>query len=299
MLFLKHKSNECLSNTTGCIGVSRLGRRANQACIEMKLRFSKMQGAGNDFVVLDGVRQRIELSVAHRRFGIGADQVLVVERPNTADADFRYRIFNADGIEVEQCGNGARCIAKFANALGLTRKRKIAVEVQTGLILLQVRGNGEVAVDMGQPVFEPARAPFNMAGLQSRPAGADTLWPLQLNGRKVWVSIVSMGNPHAVQTVDEVDCAPVSADGAALEAHPRFAKRVNAGFMQIISRSELKLRVYERGAGETLACGSGACAAAVIAIRRGLADSPVTVRMRGGALRVAWIGAHVQLSGPA
>ncbi len=271
----------------------------------MKLKFTKMHGAGNDFVVLDGVRQRIDLSgeqlrwLADRRFGIGADQILVVEHPNAVGADFKYRIFNADGIEVEQCGNGARCVAKFVHAAGLTRKCPITVEGQKGLITLQMQDNGTVAVNMGAPVFEAARAPFDTDGLQSCSVAADALWPLQVNGKNVWISVVSMGNPHAVQTVDGIDHAPVCADGAAIEAHPRFAERINAGFMQIISRTEIRLRVYERGAGETLACGSGACAAAVTAIRRGLTDSPVTVQMRGGALTVAWNGAHVQLSGPA
>lgn len=264
-----------------------------------------MQGAGNDFIVLDGIRQSFALTpaqirgLADRHFGIGADQILLVERPSRAEADFKYRIFNADGGEVEHCGNGARCFVKFVHAVGLTHKRQIRVEVQKGLITLTLQENGEVCVEMGAPLFDPAHVPFDTSQIECHTEGRDTLWPLEVNGKRVWVSVVSMGNPHAVQHVEDVERAPVLRDGALIEAHPRFAQRVNAGFMQIIRRDLLKLRVYERGAGETLACGTGACAAAVTAMRRGLVDSPVTVSMRGGQLTIIWKGAEIDMVGSA
>ncbi|MCX8566042.1 MAG: diaminopimelate epimerase [Glomeribacter sp. 1016415] len=270
-----------------------------------KLQFTKMQGAGNDFIVLDGIRQSFALTpaqirwLADRQFGIGADQILLVERPSRAEADFKYRIFNADGGEVEHCGNGARCFVKFVHAVGLTHKRQICVEVQKGLITLTLQENGEVCVEMGAPLFEPAHVPFDASQIEPRAEGNDTMWPLELNGKRVWVSVLSMGNPHAVQQVEDVETAPVLRDGALIEAHPRFAQRVNAGFMQIIRRDLLKLRVYERGVGETLACGTGACAAAVTALRRGLVDSPVTVSMRGGQLTIIWEGAEIYMVGSA
>ncbi|BBO58968.1 diaminopimelate epimerase [Mycoavidus sp. B2-EB] len=270
-----------------------------------KLQFAKMQGAGNDFIVLDGIRQPLTLTpaqirwLADRHFGIGADQILLVEHPSRADADFKYRIFNADGGEVEHCGNGARCFVKFVHAVGLTHKRQINVEVQKGLIRLTLQENGEVCVEMGAPLFDPACVPFDTAQIDSHTEGNDTLWPLELGGKRVWVSVLSMGNPHAVQQVDEIEMAPVSHDGALIEAHSRFAQRVNAGFMQIVRRDMIKLRVYERGAGETLACGTGACAAAVTAIRRGLVDSPVTVSMRGGQVTILWEGAEIYMVGSA
>jgi diaminopimelate epimerase len=277
----------------------------------MKLKFTKMQGAGNDFVVIDAIHQQIDFSpeqwrrLADRRFGVGADQILIVERPTAAGVDFRYRIFNSDGGEVEQCGNGARAFARFVSDKGLSGERSIRVQTMSGIIAPRLENDGSVTVDMGAPVLEPAAVPFDAAGLQGRPEGRDTLWPLGLHlgiiEQTVFVSAVSMGNPHAVQTVDDVETAPVAELGPQVEHHPRFPKRVNAGFMQVIDRSHVKLRVYERGAGETLACGTGACAAVVAGVRRGLLDSPVRVSARGGELSIAWAGEGepVYLSGPA
>jgi diaminopimelate epimerase len=276
----------------------------------MKLKFTKMHGAGNDFIVLDGYTRELALSgeqvraLADRHFGIGADQLLLVERPSVAGADFRYRIFNCDGGEVEHCGNGARCFVKFVRDRRLTEKRSVRVQVHGGLITLTMQDNGEVVVDMGRPVFEPARVPFDATGLDGRREGADTLWPVEAAGATHWVSVVSMGNPHAVQVVDDVEAFPVSTVGPAIERHPRFAQRVNAGFMQIVSRREIKLRVFERGAGETLACGTGACAAVAAGLRRRLLDSPVVVHTRGGTLTIAWEGARdetaaLAMAGPA
>ena len=276
----------------------------------MKLKFTKMQGAGNDFVVLDGYSRPLALTseqaraLADRHFGVGADQLLLVERPTAEGADFKYRIFNCDGGEVEHCGNGARCFVKFVRDKGLTDKRSIRVQVHGGLITLTMQENGEVVVDMGRPAFDPARVPFDAGGLDGRPQGADTLWPLEIDGDTHWISVVSMGNPHAVQVVDDVKRYPVAEVGLKTERHPRFAQRVNAGFMQIRSRREIALRVFERGAGETLACGTGACAAVAAGIRRGLLDSPVTVHALGGTLTIAWDGARdetapLRMSGPA
>jgi diaminopimelate epimerase len=265
----------------------------------MTLRFTKMQGLGNDFVVLDGVRQRIDLdaatvrAMADRRFGIGCDQVLVVE-PAQGDADFRYRIFNADGGEVEQCGNGARCFVVFVRDHGLTEKREIRVETAGGLIIPRLDPDGQVTVDMGVPGFRPEDVPFD--------GGAGAVEEtLAVDGVPVRVSVLSMGNPHAVQVVPDVDAAPVTTQGPAIERHPRFPNRVNAGYMAIVDRVTIRLRVWERGAGETLACGTGACAAVVAGIRRGLLDSPVRVKTRGGELRIAWQGAGspVMMTGPA
>ncbi|HXF46673.1 MAG TPA: diaminopimelate epimerase, partial [Burkholderiaceae bacterium] len=256
----------------------------------MRLRFTKMQGAGNDFVLIDAVTQRFEPTaelarrLADRRFGVGADQILVVEPATEPGVDFRYRIFNADGGEVEQCGNGARCFVKFVRACGLTDKRAIRVQTASGVIAPVLEDDGEVTVDMGQPVFEPERVPFDAAGLVAQAAGRARLWPLAVHGREVLLSVLSMGNPHAVQVVSDVEAAPVAKDGPVLEHHPRFPRRVNAGFMQVLDRHTVKLRVWERGAGETLACGTGACAAAVAGIERGLLDSPVAVLARGGRL---------------
>ena len=265
----------------------------------MTLRFTKMQGLGNDFVVLDGVRQRIDLdaatvrAMADRRFGIGCDQVLVVE-PAQGDADFRYRIFNADGGEVEQCGNGARCFVVFVRDHGLTEKREIRVETAGGLIIPRLDPDGQVTVDMGVPGFRPEDVPFD----GGTGAVEETL---AVDGVPVRVSVLSMGNPHAVQVVPDVDAAPVTTQGPAIERHPRFPNRVNAGYMAIVDRVTIRLRVWERGAGETLACGTGACAAVVAGIRRGLLDSPVRVKTRGGELRIAWQGAGspVMMTGPA
>jgi diaminopimelate epimerase len=265
----------------------------------MSLRFTKMQGLGNDFVVLDGVRQKLALdaptirALADRRFGIGCDQVLVVE-PAQGDADFRYRIFNADGGEVEQCGNGARCFAVFVRDHGLTTKREIRVETAGGVIVPSLAADGNVTVDMGVPRFAAADVPFTGGSGEVQEA-------LEVDGVPVTVSVLSMGNPHAVLRVADVDRAPVTAQGPRIEHHPRFPNRVNAGYMQVVDRDTIRLRVWERGAGETLACGTGACAAAVAGIRLGLLDSPVRVITRGGELRIAWGGGAtpVMMSGPA
>ena len=274
----------------------------------MKLKFTKMHGAGNDFVVLDGYTQPLNLteaqvrSLANRHFGVGADQLLVVEKPTVEGVDFRYRIFNCDGGEVEHCGNGARCFVKFVRDTRLTDKQSVRVQVQKGVITLTMQANGEVVVDMGAPVFEPAQVPFDASGLDARREGNDTLYPLDVNGATRWMSVVSMGNPHAVQIVDDVEAFPVLADGPVIENHPRFPQRVNAGFMQVVSRSEIRLRVYERGAGETLACGTGACAAVAAGIRRGLLDAPVKVHTHGGTLTITWDGepaSPLMMAGPA
>ncbi|MBC3909496.1 MULTISPECIES: diaminopimelate epimerase [Undibacterium] len=273
----------------------------------MKLKFTKMHGAGNDFVVIDAINQHINFTpaqwrlIADRRFGIGADQILVVERPESQDVDFRYRIYNADGGEVEQCGNGSRAFVQFVLEKGLTSKSSIRVETMSGIIEPRMGEDGNITVNMGAPILEAAQVPFNAEGLESRPEGNDSLWPLDINGKQAWISAVSMGNPHAVQIVAAVNDFPVAVDGPLIEHHPRFPRRVNAGFMEIVARQQIRLRVFERGAGETLACGTGACAAAVAGIRRGLLDSPVRVSMRGGELSIAWAGEGqpVFLSGPA
>lgn len=273
----------------------------------MKLKFTKMQGAGNDFVVIDAINQRIEFTpaqwqfLADRRFGVGADQMLVVEKAQSANVDFRYRIYNADGGEVEQCGNGARAFVKFVTDKGLTDKRAIKVETMSGVIEPRLEADGRITVNMGAPVLQAARVPFDTAGLQGKAEANDMLWPLDINGKTIWISAVSMGNPHAVQVVDDLASAPVNSDGPLIEHHPRFPNRVNAGFMQVINRHHIKLRVFERGAGETLACGTGTCAAVVAGINRGLLDSPVKVEARGGELSIAWAGgtAPVLLTGPA
>jgi diaminopimelate epimerase len=277
----------------------------------MKLKFTKMHGAGNDFVVIDAIHQQIDFTpaqwkfLADRRFGVGADQMLVVEAPSQEGVDFRYRIYNADGGEVEQCGNGARAFVRFVTEKGLTTKRAIRVETMAGIIEPRLETDGNITVNMGAPVLEPAAVPFDASGLQGQAEGRDTLWPLQLGQNEqrktVLVSAVSTGNPHAVQVVADADTAPVEADGALVEHHPRFPRRVNAGFMQIIDPHQIKLRVFERGAGETLACGTGACAAVVAGIRRGLLASPVKVAMRGGELSIAWEGdgQPVMMTGPA
>ena len=265
----------------------------------IKLKFTKMQGLGNDFVVLDGIRQRVELSAAQlrlladRRFGVGCDQVLLVERA-TGDADFRYRIFNADGGEVEQCGNGARCFVIFVRAQALTSKRELRVETAGGLICPRLEDDGQVTVDMGVPRFAPEDVPFT----DGQGAVDETL---DVDGVAVRVSVLSMGNPHGVQQVADVDAAPVATQGPRIENHSRFPRRVNAGYMQVVDRATIRLRVWERGAGETLACGTGACAAVVAGIRRGLLDSPVCVQTRGGELAIAWAGdgQPVRMTGPA
>ena len=266
----------------------------------MEISFTKMQGLGNDFVVIDATSQPIELTteqvryLADRRFGVGCDQVLLVEPPRQAGVDFTYRIFNADGGEVEQCGNGARCFARYVRDHGLTRKKDIAVATHAGLICLHVEADGQITVDMGIPQFEPEVIPFEAE------ARAET-YPLQLASTEVDVSVLSMGNPHAVLRVEEVENAPVDSLGPEIEAHPRFPRRVNVGFMQIVDRQHIKLRVYERGAGETLACGTGACAAVVVGRQRGWLDDKVTVSLPGGNLKIQWSGEGqvVMMTGPA
>ena len=273
----------------------------------MKIKFTKMHGAGNDFVVIDAISQAISFTpaqwkkIADRRFGVGADQMLVVEATRLAGVDFRYRIYNADGGEVEQCGNGARAFARFVSEKGLTDKQLIRVETLAGIIEPALQADGGVTVDMGAPVLQPSQVPFDNAGLAGKTHGGDTLWPLEINGKTVLFSVLSMGNPHAVQIVENTEQAPVAADGPVIEHHPRFPKRVNAGFMQIVDRHHIKLRVFERGAGETLACGTGACAAVVAGIRQGLLDSPVAVQTHGGVLSIAWAGngQTVKMTGPA
>ncbi len=263
------------------------------------LRFTKMQGLGNDFVVVDATHAPFTLApadirrLADRRFGVGCDQVLVVEAAR-GDADFRYRIFNSDGGEVEQCGNGARCFVVFVHEHGLTDKREIRVETAGGLIRPRMEPDGEVIVDMGAPRFLPADVPFT-----GGTGGA--VEPLDVDGTVVQISVLSMGNPHAVQVVVDVDTAPVATMGPLIERHPRFPRRVNAGFMQVVDRATIRLRVFERGAGETAACGTGACAAVVAGIRRGLLDASVRVVTRGGDLAIAWPGgdAPVTMKGPA
>ena len=260
----------------------------------MRLHFTKMQGAGNDFVMLDGIHQRLELDaqrlrrLADRRFGVGADQILVVEPAPDGSADFRYRIFNADGGEVEQCGNGARCFVKFVHQLGLTRQRSIRVVTASGQIEPRLEDDGTVSVDMGAPDFDPAACSFDTSGLTARRQGEAFFWPISIGTENVVVCVVSMGNPHAVQLVDDVAAAPVASLGPQLERERRFAHGVNAGFMQVLDRSNVRLRVWERGAGETLSCGTGACAAAMVGMRTGLLDGTVNVHTRGGLLRIAW-----------
>ena len=266
----------------------------------MKIKFSKMHGAGNDFVVIDGINQPLNLTAAQvrfmadRHFGIGCDQLLLVEKSGAETADFRYRIFNADGGEVEQCGNGARCFVRFVHDKGLTPKREIRAETKSGLITPRLEDDGRITVDMGPPRFDPAEIPFQ-AEKQA------LTYALDVDGSKVEISALSMGNPHAVQIVDNIDSAPVTSLGPRIESHDRFPNRVNAGFMQIVDRSHIRLRVFERGAGETLSCGTGACAAAVAGIARGLLDSRVTVETRGGILTIRWAGKNnpVMMTGPA
>ena len=271
----------------------------------MRIRFTKMQGAGNDFVVLDETTQRLHLTPAHyrflanRHFGVGADQILSVRPAPQPDVDFEYVIHNADGGEVEQCGNGSRCFVRFVREQGLTDKTTVRVKVHGGIITLQEMPDGQVTVDMGAPVFDLPLVPF-VPGHAT--ALNDTAWQLSLNnGDHVKVGVVSMGNPHAVQVVADVDTAPVLAQGPLIEHHAAFPKRVNAGFMQVISRSAVRLRVFERGAGETLACGTGACAAVVTGIRWGLLDARVAVHTHGGVLTIEWQGADaaVHMTGPA
>ncbi|WP_395059514.1 diaminopimelate epimerase [Polaromonas sp.] len=281
----------------------------------MLIRFTKMQGAGNDFVMLDETRGRLNLTpgqyrfLADRHFGVGADQILSVRPASEAGIDFEYVIHNADGGEVEQCGNGARCFVRFVREQGLTTKDAVRVKTLSGVIEPRMQADGRVTVDMGAPIFDLARVPFDAAGLTPETVNSWQKWPLALAGRAqvapVLIAVLSMGNPHAVQLVDEVETAPVLEAGPLIEGHARFPRRVNAGFMQIVSRSQIRLRVYERGAGETLACGSGACAAVVAGIRLGLLDARVDVWTHGGTLSIEWQGgvdareAPVLMTGPA
>jgi len=274
----------------------------------MRLKFTKMQGAGNDFVVLDATRAPLDLSpeqyrrLGDRRFGVGADQILVVEKSATPGVDFRYRIYNGgSGDEVEQCGNGARCFVRFVQDKGLTDKDTVRVETMNTLLELRAQPDGRVTVDMNAPVFEPERVPFDAAGLVPQLRNGFALWPLDLGDYNVEVAVLSMGNPHAVQFVHDVEAALVAVQGPAIETHARFPRHVNAGFVQVLSRQRIRLRVHERGAGETLACGTGACAAVVAGIRLGLLDARVDVLTRGGLLTIEWPGAagHVLMTGPA
>ena len=266
----------------------------------MRIKFTKMHGLGNDFVVIDAISQALALSgdqvrlLADRRFGIGCDQLLLVERPSRADADFRYRIFNADGGEVEQCGNGARCFARFVRDQGLTDKDAIVVETASGIITLYVEPDGEVRVNMGTPRFAPEQIPFVAEAEAEK-------YSLEVERRPLAVGAVSMGNPHVVLRVEDLDQAEVASLGPKLESHPRFPNRVNVGFMQVLDRGHIRLRVYERGAGETLACGTGACAAVAVGRRWGLLDDEVTVDLPGGRLTIRWQGgdAPVWMIGPA
>jgi diaminopimelate epimerase len=274
----------------------------------MRLKFTKMQGAGNDFVVLDGTRHPIELTaeqaraLGDRRFGVGADQILVVEPSRRPGVDFRYRIYNGgSGDEVEQCGNGARCFVRYVHDKGLSNAPAITVETMNTLLQLREQADGRVTVDMGVPVFEPAQVPFDPKGLVPREVQGLALWPIEPGGQRVEVAVLSMGNPHAVQIVDDVDTAPVGTQGPLIESDLHFPRKVNAGFMQVLARDRIRLRVHERGAGETLACGTGACAAVVSGIRRGLLGARVDVEARGGLLTIEWAGAtsHVFMTGPA
>jgi diaminopimelate epimerase len=274
----------------------------------MRLRFTKMQGAGNDFVVLDATRAPVALTpeqvqrLGDRRFGVGADQILVVEPSSTPGVDFRYRIYNGfSGDEVEHCGNGARCFVRYVREHGLTDKTVVRVETVNNLLELRAHDDGRVTVDMNAPIFELDRLPFDASGLAPREVNGFALWPLQAGGQQVELAALSMGNPHAVLRVDDVQAAPVATIGPAVETHARFAHRVNVGFMQIRSRGEIALRVHERDAGETLACGTGACAAVVAGIRLGWLDAKVDVHTRGGLLTIEWAGgsSHVLMTGPA
>ena len=274
----------------------------------MKLRFTKMQGAGNDFVVLDGTRAPIVLSEAQvrrlgdRRYGVGADQILMIAPSPAPGVDFGYRIFNGgSGDEVEHCGNGARCFVRYVHDKGLSDKPTLRVQTVNNTLELRLQDDGRVSVDMNAPVFDLARVPFDASGLQAREVDGFAMWPVEVDGRRLELAVLSMGNPHAVQLVDDVDTAPVETIGPLIEGHARFARHVNAGFMQIVDRGHIRLRVYERGAGETLACGTGACAAVVAGIRLGLLDSRVDVEARGGRLTIEWQGSdsHVLMTGPA
>ena len=275
----------------------------------MELKFTKMHGAGNDFIVVDGIAQDLSSitpaqwrGLAHRQFGIGADQILLVQTSEIPNVDFKYTIYNQDGSLVENCGNGARCFVKFVVEKKLTDKRAVSVHLCTGQVMtLKLNPDNTVTVNMGAPRTAPADLPAVVAGLPTQTQGADTLYGVAFAGQTHWLSLVSMGNPHAVQIVADVNSAPVLTEGAFLETHPMFPKRVNVGFMQVNNRHDVHVRVFERGAGETLACGTGICACVVAGIRRGELDSPVLVHARGGELTIAWQGGNtpVMMTGPA
>jgi len=266
----------------------------------MRLKFTKMHGAGNDFIVVDATRAPLSLDsnvirgLSDRHLGIGFDQMLVIEPARSKGTDFYYRIFNADGGEVGQCGNGARCFVRYVHEKGLSEKIEIRVETRSGIIEPRLEKDGRVSVNMGVPIFEPGRIPF-VAQMRA------STYPLEVAGRELEISALSMGNPHAVQIVADIEAAPVASEGPLIERHPRFPDRVNAGYLQIVDRGHIKLRVFERGAGETLSCGTGACAAVVAGIERKLLDSPVTVDTRGGVLEIGWEGEArpVFMTGPA
>jgi diaminopimelate epimerase len=274
----------------------------------MQLKFTKMHGAGNDFVVINAMSQDVSAFTAadwqylgNRQYGVGADQILLVERPTIAHADFKYTIYNQDGSMVENCGNGARCFVKYVHEKGLSDKTQITVQIATGTMVLKLNSDGSVTVNMGAPKLNPADLPCLTQGLATQTQGQATLYGVSVANETHWLSLVSMGNPHAVQIVADVDAAPVLEEGAQLEAHEIFPKKANIGFMQTINPHHIKVRIFERGAGETLACGTGACAAVVAGIERGVLRSPVRVSARGGELHIAWEGAQsdVLMTGPA
>jgi diaminopimelate epimerase len=273
----------------------------------MKVRFTKMQGAGNDFVVLDATQEPLSLTpqqlrhLGDRRFGVGADQILVVERSQKPGVDFRYRIFNNTGDEVEHCGNGARCFVRYVHDKGLSQKTTLDVETVNNRLLLTLQEDGRVTVNMNQPVFDLPQVPFEPQGLQPRRQADCDLWPIEVEGELAEVAVLSMGNPHAVLQVSNIDTAPVLIWGPRIEAHSRFPRKVNVGFLQVIDRARVRLRVFERGAGETLACGTGACAAVVAGISQGLLDERVDVQALGGLLTISWAGPGfpVFMTGPA
>lgn len=278
----------------------------------MQLHFTKMHGAGNDFIVIDGIHQDLSNMsraqwrfLADRQFGIGADQILLIEKPTRPDAEFKYRIINHDGSEVEQCGNGSRCFVRFVREKNLTQKKQIRVEVAHTLLVLSEKDHGLIEVNMGAPILDLPFIPFDPKGLDSQVIGDTVNYCLPTKEGSFWITPVSMGNPHAVQVVAELEKAPVLLTGPLIEHHPSFPARVNAGFMQIIDRNTIHLRVFERGSGETLSCGTGACAAAVAGILQGVLDSPVIVHTKGGELLIEWQyategkGAHVMMTGPA
>lgn len=273
----------------------------------MKLNFTKMHGIGNDFIVINGLNQSVTMTtelakaMADRNFGIGADQILLVEKNNNKNADFRYRIFNADGSEVEHCGNGARCFVRFIHKHKLSNNNPITAEISGGILIsLYENNDSSVTVDMGSPNPSPESLPFNPSGLQSKTQSQEILWKLELDlDTNIYFSILSIPNPHAVICVEKLDNDFIKKVGTFLSSNERFSQGVNVGFMQVIDRNNISLRVYERGSGETLACGTGACAAVVSGIRRGLLDSPVNVQTRGGTLLILWDGKNVQMQGPA